>query len=197
MRALRAKRGGVCNVVVVVSRGQMGWPDYEMLLTEYFVGDFDNYDDFTYNMYIHTVIRRFEYSLMDSKTMPQILFNMVRVVKGQEGKYQCRTRQPGLDDDAWINSLWAEDRTLTREHGPTFRQLLHVFEHHYSQGNLIGNQSRIRRYLHDSLQTAHNGVKACEEINCQWLPGHHACGATDWNDIPDTCGILSIPRMPE
>ena len=69
----------------------MGWPDYEALLTEHFEENFNDYDDFTYNMYIHTVIQRFEHSIVDTRTISQIFLNMVKALEEEEGRYQSRT----------------------------------------------------------------------------------------------------------
>ena len=183
------------RILLVVSSGRMERAYYKTLLTDYFIGNFNDYGECKLNMYVLTVVRYFNYSnLAHYGAMNDILTNMVKAVEASAETYPDRVRHPDIDidDRAWIYALCAEEDFLTRTHGPIFRQLLHLFEHHYREKNLTGDQNKIREYLHSSLHTAHAGLKTCEDERCRWLPEAHPCGPGEGYAVPTACGLLPV-----
>lgn len=183
----------------VVSSGRMERGHYKALLTDYFNSGFHEYGECKLNMYIFTVVRFFNYiNLAHSGSISELLTNMVAAVEASTETYPDRLRHPDIDIDdcAWIYALCAEEDFLTRMHGSTFRRILHLFEHHYRERNLIGDLQKIREYLHSSLQTAHEALEICEDESCRWLPRSHACGAGTGYDIPDNCHLLPFYGHP-
>ncbi|KIP06197.1 hypothetical protein PHLGIDRAFT_36046 [Phlebiopsis gigantea 11061_1 CR5-6] len=180
---------------IVVSSGRMERAYYKTLLTDYFIGNFSDYGECKLNMYVLTVVRYFNYSnLAHYGAMNEILATMVKAVEASAETYADRVRHPeiDIDDRAWIYALCAEEDFLARTHGPIFRQLLHLFEHHYREKNLTGDQNKIREYLHSSLQTAHTGLKTCEDERCRWLPNAHPCGPGEGYVVPSACDLLPV-----
>ena len=87
------------------------------------------------------------------------------------------------EDDAWISRLWAERESLSAHYGQLFRRLVHIFETSYRRDVLVGDQDRIRYWLHWCLETAH-WEGTCEVEGCPWLA--HSCRTwdSDYRECP-------------
>lgn len=86
-----------------------------------------------------------------------------------------RRRAPhgGMDscDEEWIYLLSYHHKELPYHCGPSFRRLLHVLEESYIRHLLVGDQEKIKDYLHRALYISH---ATCEDPGCPWT-GHEQC----------------------
>lgn len=73
------------------------------------------------------------------------------------------------DDDQWIQKLFYQRDHFSKNCGPAFRRLLHVFEELYCRSLLVGDNNSISQRITRCQCAAHSDMEHCEVQDCNWI----------------------------
>lgn len=126
-----------------------------------------------------------------SGVIPQLLQQLrgvAEVISRKGVRRHTHTLQRELDA-LCITQLTFETESLSSQHGPLFREILHLFEDSYFQDTLVGGESMIRVGLHDNLEAAHRALEQCDYHGCAWI-SHH-CSREIQQHYYEDCPLLT------